>query len=302
MMIGGMKKRFEQVAVLMGGMSSERDVSIRSGTAVAAGLRDAGYRVSVVDVRDPEFELSPSAEAVFIALHGAYGEDGGVQTRLRAAGIPYTGADPESSRAAFDKSVSRERLRAAGVPIPEGRILDAPVSEPPLPLPLVVKPARQGSSVGCGFVFESGDWTPALAEAFRYDTRVVVEAYIEGSELTVGFIGTEPLPVVEIRAPDGRYDLRAKYTAGLTQYLAPAPLPDAARREAQEWSLRTYEALGCRGFGRVDLRRTPQGEWAVLELNTIPGFTPTSLLPKAAAAAGIPFPDLCDRILNLAEI
>ncbi|MDZ4199350.1 MAG: D-alanine--D-alanine ligase [Kiritimatiellia bacterium] len=297
-----MKKTWERVAVLMGGWSAEREVSLRSGAAVLEGLKDAGYGAEGVDLRSPKFELPEGTQAVFIALHGEFGEDGGLQAILQTRGIPYTGMGPEASRVAFDKSLTRDRLSAAGVPVPPGVTLDRPSEKPPLPLPLVVKPSRQGSSVGCGFVFQPDEWAEALTEAFRYDRKVVVETFIEGSELTVGFVGDEVLPVIEIRAPGGRYDLAAKYTVGMTEYLVPAPMEESVRIEVQELAARSYRALDGRGMGRVDLRRTPGGDLYVLELNTIPGFTRTSLLPKAAAAAGLSFSELCDRILRLARI
>ena len=297
-----MNKRFRHVAVLMGGFSEERDVSLRSGAAVARGLRTAGYSVEEVDVRSPHFNLSAKTDAVFIALHGRFGEDGGVQSILHSRGVPYTGCSPEASRVAFDKTLTRFRLQQVGIPVPRGCFLLQSCDEPPIPCPLVVKPARQGSSVGCHFVFDRADWASSLADALRYDGEAVVETFIEGTELTVGFVGMDPLPVIEIRAPGGRYDTKAKYTPGLTEYLVPAPISPEAKTRVQSLALKTYLALGGRGMGRVDLRMTPSGELFVLELNTIPGFTETSLLPKAAGAAGISFPNLCDRILQLSDI
>lgn len=301
-MMRGMARRFERVAVLLGGISEERDVSLRSGEAVAAGLREAGYVVAEVDVTSRAVDLPEGTEAVFLALHGAFGEDGGIQEILRRRGIPYTGSGPEASRLAFDKALSRERFRAGGIPVPPGQVLRGPVPEPPRPLPLVIKPARQGSSVGCRHVVEPEDWIPAQEEAFRYGPEAVVEAYIEGAELTVGIVGEDAMPVIEILAPNGRYDLAAKYTEGLTEYRVPAPLPAGETAAAQDLAGRAYRALGCRGLGRADMRRHPDGRLFVLEVNTIPGFTRTSLLPKAAAAAGMTFSGLCDRVLNLASV
>lgn len=297
-----MKREFHHVSVLLGGISEEREVSLRSGAAIARGLRAAGYRVTEVDVRSPELDLPEGTDAAFLALHGRFGEDGTVQTLLRERGVPYTGCGPEASRVAFDKTLTRQRLQDAKVAVPPGRSLTRAGEHPPLPCPLVVKPARQGSSVGCHFVFDPSEWGAAVEDALRYGGEAVVETFIEGSELTVGFVGDDALPVIEIRAPQGRYDTRAKYTAGLTEYLVPAPLPAGELDRIRDLASRAYRALDGRGMGRVDLRRSPGGDLYVLELNTLPGFTETSLLPKAAAAAGLSFPALCDRILQLAEL
>ena len=294
-------RKFRKVAVLMGGVSLEREVSLSSGAAVAEGLRESGYEVEEVDVRGRRLELPPGIEAVFIALHGEFGEDGGVQASLRELGLPYTGSDPESSALAFDKHASKLRLREAGVPTPAWDLL-GPGEPRAMPLPVVVKPQSQGSSFGVQRALEESQWPKALADALKFGGKALVETYIEGRELTVGLLGDEALPVVEICAPRGDYNYQAKYTAGITQYQAPAPLPEAEARLAQEVALATYRELGARGFGRVDLRRSTAGEMFVLELNTIPGFTKTSLLPKAAAAAGIGFQELCCRIMESAML
>ncbi len=283
----------------MGGFSNEREVSLRSGAAVARGLRQAGYTVAEVDIVGPDFVMPADVSAAFITLHGEFGEDGAIQERLEALGLPYTGSDPAASRLAFDKILSKEVLINHGVMTPAYEVL-RPGSRRSLPLPAVVKPPRQGSSFGVHKVLREADWAAALAEAMGYNGEVLVEEFIPGRELTVGIVGGQALPVIEIRAPDSNYDYRAKYTKGVTEYLAPAPLPDAVAQRCQQMALRTFQALGGRGFGRVDLRLRPDGALYVLELNTIPGFTETSLLPKAAAAAGLPFAALCDRILCLA--
>lgn len=283
----------------MGGFSNEREVSLRSGAAVARGLRQAGYTVAEVDIVGPDFVMPADVSAAFITLHGEFGEDGAIQERLEALGLPYTGSDPAASRLAFDKILSKEVLINHGVMTPAYEVL-RPGSRRSLPLPAVVKPPRQGSSFGVHKVLREADWAAALAEAMGYNGEVLVEEFIPGRELTVGIVGGQALPVIEIRAPDSNYDYRAKYTKGVTEYLAPAPLPDAVAQRCQQMALRTFQALGGRGCGRVDLRLRPDGALYVLELNTIPGFTETSLLPKAAAAAGLPFAALCDRILCLA--
>ena len=294
------QRRFQHVAVLKGGPSAERDVSLRSGAAITAGLRRRGYRVSEVDVTAEAVDVPADADAAFIALHGTFGEDGGLQEILQARGLPFTGSGAAASRRAFDKVVSKRVFEQAGIPTPRCQVMRRGDARQ-LPLPVVVKPPRQGSSIGLSKVFEEGEWAPALDLALSMGDEALVEVFIEGRELTVGIVGDQVLPVVEIRAPGGCYDYRAKYTAGLTEYLVPAPLPPEATRLCQELAWRTHQALGCRGLGRVDIRLAGDGAAFVLEMNTIPGFTETSLLPKAAKCAGLDFPDLCERILNLAE-
>jgi D-alanine-D-alanine ligase len=294
-----MSARFRRVAVLKGGPSAEREVSLASGAAVARALRGRGYDVSEVDVTDAALDLPPDIDAVFIALHGAFGEDGGAQAVLEARGIPFTGSGSVASRVAFDKTESKRVFEKAGIATARYEVLTRGQRRT-LRLPVVVKPPRQGSSIGLSKVFEEAQWASALETALAYDSEALVEAYIPGVELTVGIVGDQVLPVVEIRAPEGCYDYKAKYTKGLTEYLVPAPLSVEDTRRCQELAWQTYTALGCRGMGRVDIRLTPEGHAYVLEMNTIPGFTETSLLPKAARAAGLEFPELCDRILTLA--
>ncbi len=293
--------RFQQVAVLKGGPSAEREVSLASGAAISEALRGRGYTVHECDVDGVSLDLPAGVEAVFIALHGTYGEDGSLQAQLEARGMPFTGSGSASSRLAFDKVASKRCFDAAGIPTPAYEVLEGSARRT-LPLPLVVKPPRQGSSIGISKVFAEAEWPAALEAARAFGDDVLVEAFIEGRELTVGIVGGDVFPVVEIRAPDGYYDYRAKYTKGLTQYLVPAPLEAAVAAECQELAQRVFSALGCRGLGRVDIRLTPEGRPYVLELNSIPGFTGTSLLPKAAQAAGISFPDLCEKVLDLAAV
>ncbi|MBU4366919.1 MAG: D-alanine--D-alanine ligase, partial [Kiritimatiellae bacterium] len=224
---------FRNVAVLMGGPSLEREVSLRSGRAVTEGLRQAGYEVVEVDVKDRTrrpgrtFDLPPQVEAVFIALHGEFGEDGQVQDILTRKKVPYTGSRPEASRIAFDKVRSKQILVQHGIPTPAFEVL-RPGQARTLPLPVVVKPVRQGSSFGCHKVTAEADWPEALADAMTYNGEALVEAYIDGKELTVGIVEKEVLPVIEIRAPNDNYDYRAKYTKGVTEYLVPAPLDATA--------------------------------------------------------------------------
>jgi D-alanine-D-alanine ligase len=296
-----MKKKFHYVAVLKGGFSAERDVSLESGTAVAAGLREAGYTVAEIDITAPDFTVPGGIEAVFIALHGTFGEDGGAQMRLTELGLPYTGAGVEASRRAFDKLLTERCLRDAGIAVPESEVLRRGDGRM-LPLPVAVKPPRQGSSVGCSLVFDEAEWPRALDEALEYDDEMLVQRFIPGREFTVGIIAGEVLPIVEIVTAGGWYDYSAKYKVDTTRYVVPAVLDAETAARMQADALKTFDALGARGFGRVDFRMTPEYELFVLELNTIPGFTAHSLLPKAAKAAGIDFPALCDRILRTASL
>ena len=300
-MISGSSRRFRNVAVVMGGPSTERDVSLRSGAAVAAGLREAGYVVAEVDVKDRDVDVPGATEAVFVALHGEFGEDGEVQSVLEGKGIPYTGSGPRASWLSFNKSASKKTFDKKGIPSPVYEIL-CRGERRSLALPVVIKPPCQGSSIGVHRVLNEADWSAAAEDAFKYGPEIIVEAFVPGRELTVGIVGHEALPVVEIRAHDDWYDYKAKYTKGQTEYLVPAPLDEATARRCREIALRTFDALGCRDMGRVDIRMSQRGELLVLELNNIPGFTETSLLPKAAACAGIPFADLCARLMEMAGL
>lgn len=300
-------KRFKHVAVLMGGASSEGEISLLSGRAVLGALREAGYDAVPVELdrKTNAFELPAGVEAAFIALHGAYGEDGGVQAKLDAMGVPYTGSGAEASRVSFDKILSRAAFAAAGVPIPAGYALAAGEDEgdaPRLPLPVVVKPPRQGSSVGVSIVREAAAWRPAVAEARRFDPDPIVEAYVPGREWSVAIVGDTALPPMEIVPKTGWYDWRNKYAddAG-TAYLFPQDDPacdPALVARAQEVALAAYRAVGGRGVGRVDMRLAPGGGIFVLENNSIPGCTSHSILPKSAAKAGISQPELYARILE----
>lgn len=294
-----MTKKYKRVGVVMGGPSSEREVSLRSGAAIANGLRTTGYDVMEIDVTSHSLDIPPGVEAVFVALHGEFGEDGTIQLILRERGIPYTGSSPESSRMAFDKLLSKKRFEENGIPTPRYEVLKKG-GRLTIPVPVVAKPARQGSSIGVHCVFREADWPGAFEDALKYDADVLVEAFIEGSELTVGVVGDQVLPVLEIRPPQGFYSYDAKYTKGRTEYLVPAPIAADRAERCQAIAVQVFRALECSHMGRIDFRMTPAGELFVLELNSIPGFTETSLLPKAARAAGIEFAALCDRIMAMA--
>jgi len=293
------KKRFQKVAVLMGGPSSEREVSLRSGAAVANGLRERGYVVFEVIVgTDCCFEVPAGTEVAFVALHGRFGEDGTIQTLLHQQGIPHTGSSPEACARSFDKSRSKPVLAAAGIPTPGFEFLRKGQART-LALPVVVKPVRQGSSVGVSRVFAEEEWPAALELALGYDDIALVEEFVPGRELTVGVVGGMVLPLLEIVAPDGFFDYRAKYTDGVSRHVYPNDIPPETVRACQAAARATFQALGCAGMARVDIRLRPDGKFFVLELNNIPGMTPISLLPDAARAHGWSFSELCEIILNL---
>jgi D-alanine-D-alanine ligase len=290
------------ITVMLGGPSAEREVSLRSGAAVATALRTLGHKVHELDPRDETWVLSPETDAVFLALHGTYGEDGTVQSRLEERGVPYTGCDPAASRIGFDKVLTKQRLLSTGVPTARYAVFDSFVGDWPSGWnpPVVLKPVCQGSSVGLQFVERTADWAKALTEALRYDSRVLMEEKIVGRECTVGILGEEALPIVEVRPKLGAYDYRNKYTAGCTEYLCPAPFPVGTTAQIQMAALAAFRAIGGRDYGRIDVMVRPNGEPVVLEVNTLPGMTETSLFPKAAAAAGLSYAQLCQRMIDLA--
>jgi D-alanine-D-alanine ligase len=292
-----------RITVLAGGWSAEREVSLRSGMAVARGLRSLGHTVSELDPRDESWELGGDVDVVFLALHGTYGEDGQVQERLEALGVLYTGCDAASSRVAFDKVLTKRRCLARGVPTPRFEVLDASCASWPMGWtpPVVIKPVRQGSSVGLQIVERVEEFRAALAEALRYDREVLLEERIVGRETTVGILAGRALPVVEVRPRAGAYDYRNKYTPGATDYLCPAPLGSEATARVQAAGLAAFKAVGGRDYARVDVMVTAAGEPYVLEVNTLPGMTETSLLPKAADAAGLSFAALCQRMVEMAR-
>jgi D-alanine-D-alanine ligase len=285
------------ITVLKGGISAERDVSLKSGAAVAAALRGAGHAVTEVDVTAERFDLPP-CDIAFLALHGTFGEDGGVQLLLTQLGIPFTGCGAASSAVAFDKNLSKAKFVEAGVPTPGHQIL-LPGDTLTLPLPVVAKPPRQGSSVGITRVMTEADLAPAVELARQFQPDVLMEQFVTGQELTVGILGDTALPVVHIEPKDGFYDYQNKYTPGRTEYHCPADLDEATTRRVQEAALAAHRALGCEVYSRVDVLLDAEGRPWVLEVNTIPGMTETSLLPKSAAAVGLGFAALCERIMEL---
>lgn len=309
-----------RVAVLKGGRSFEREVSLRSGANVEAALRRLDHDVLSLDV-DRDLVRTLRAErpdAAFIAMHGQGGEDGTVQELLEIVGVPYTGSGVSASERAWDKVVAKSHFTEAGIPTPPSyafsqaafRELGAGDAlgeiEARLGLPLVVKPARGGSALGIRLAHEPGEVPGALMAALAYDNRLLLERYVAGRELSVSVLGNdapEALPIVEA-IPLGRefYDFESRYTPGATDLRAPADLPDGVADEVVGVALACYRALGCRGFARVDLILDAEGRPWVLELNTIPGLTDTSALPRAAEAAGMGFDGLVERVLDLASL
>lgn len=290
------------VTVMRGGPSAEREVSLRSGAAVAQALRECGYRVSEVDPQPGRWRLPPETDVVFLALHGTYGEDGAIQRELDELGVAYTGCDAEASRIGFDKLLTKQRLVAAGIPTPRFALFDSPQAgwPPGWQPPVVLKPVCQGSSVGLQFVDRVADWKRALGEALRHDTRVLLEQRVCGREATVGILDGRALPVVEVRPKTGVYDYQTKYTSGSTDYLCPAPFAPEITARIQDAGLGAFQAIGGRDYSRVDVMVDSSGAVYVLEVNTLPGMTETSLLPKAAAAAGISYTNLCHQMVQLA--
>jgi D-alanine-D-alanine ligase len=303
-----------KVAVLKGGRSLERGVSLRSGARVGDALERLGHEAVPIDVGADLVKRLVAArpDVAFVAMHGVGGEDGTAQELLELLGIPYTGPGAAACSRCIDKVLAKHAIREAGLPTPDWfaftqtafRELGAADAlgelEGRLGFPLVVKPSRGGSSLGVRFAAAPGEVPQALVSAFSYDDRVLTERFVDGRELAVSVLGEEALPVVEaIPAEGDRYDFEARYEIGRTRFVCPAELSEDDRRAVTEAALATYRALGCTGFARVDLILDAGGPW-VLEANAIPGLTDTSLLPQAAEAAGMAFEQLVERILDLA--
>jgi len=291
------------ITVMLGGPSAEREISLRSGAGVVKALRSLGHTVFEIDPKTPDWVLPPETDVVCLApLHGTYGEDGTVQRQLEKLGALYTGCDAESSRVAFDKVLTKQRCLAAQVPTAKFLVVNSEKTSWPQGWqpPLVVKPVRQGSSVGLQFVERVEDWPNALAEALKFDSEVLVEEKIVGRETTVGILDGKALPVVEVRPKVGNLDYKNKYTAGATEYFCPADFDAATTKRIQDAALGAFQAIGGRDYARVDVMVRANGSPVVLEVNTQPGMTETSLLPKAAAVVGIGYAELCQRMINLA--
>jgi D-alanine-D-alanine ligase len=288
----------KKVAVLLGGPGPEREVSLRSGAAVARALRSLGAFVQEVDVKNSSLSLPEPIDLAYNMIHGTFGEDGQIQEILERQGIPYTGEGVAGSQLAFDKILSKRKFDEHGVPTGRWHVIAAG-QRPRLEVPFVVKSPRQGSSVGVHIIKDSADLDAALEDCFRFGEAVIVEEFFSGRELTVGILGDVALPVIEIVPREGFYDYQHKYTKGASEYFVPAPIGDEATQAVQYAALAAKRALGLEIYSRVDVILASDGSLNVLEINTIPGMTETSLLPKAAAAAGLDFPTLCERIASL---
>ncbi|HEY2083318.1 MAG TPA: D-alanine--D-alanine ligase [Verrucomicrobiae bacterium] len=297
----------KKIAVLMGGPGSERDVSLATGRGVSKALRSLGAEVVDVDVRDEQFALPKDVDFAFITIHGTFGEDGQLQKILEERGVPYTGDGVEGSRAAFDKILSKEKFREHNVVTPEWEIVEAG-HHPTISIPLVVKAPRQGSTVGVVIVKDASELDSAMAEAGKYDRKLLIEQFVPARELTIGVLGDQALPILEIIPKGGFYDFNNKYpflnpqAGGAAEHVCPAKIDPAKTKEIQEQALCAFRALGLVVYGRVDILLSDSGKSFVLEANTIPGMTEASLLPEAAAAAGIGYVDLCARIIALSRL
>ncbi|OIO37654.1 MAG: hypothetical protein AUJ75_03820 [Candidatus Omnitrophica bacterium CG1_02_49_10] len=293
----------DKIGVLAGGVSSEREVSLASGRAVHKALTDEGLNAVIIDLGENYYSdiMKADIDFAFISLHGGPGEDGTVQMLLEYRDIPYTGSGVAASRAAMNKAVSHSRFASSGIPAPRHNVLwkGEEVSPGGLKFPLVVKPACEGSSIGLTIVDKADGFLGAVNEAFKYGKFIIIEEYIKGSDITVGIIGEEALPVIKIVPKARFYDYRSKYTKGMSEYLVPAPIDSVIYKKAQDLALKTHRALGLSGFSRIDMILGEDGDIYVLEANSIPGMTETSLLPKAAGAMGIDFNKMCLRLVDL---
>ena len=305
------------VAVVMGGPSAEHEISLKSGHGVAQALAARGWRVErlvIPKTLTPEEALEETrrgliashADVAFLALHGAFGEDGSVQQLCEDLSIAYPGSGPQASRLGLDKVESRRRFEQADLTVPHWQLVPSTLAATRAAIragfsyPLVIKPTNQGSSIGVSLVAADDHVAPAVREAARYDERLLIEGFVQGREVTVGIVEERALPLVEIRPRHAFFDYTAKYTPGQTDYLVPAKLPASTARRVQACGLRAHEAIGCRHLSRVDMILNAKDEPVILEVNTIPGFTATSLLPKAAACLGVSYDELCERLVKLA--
>ena len=288
-----------KIGVLMGGLSEEREISFKTGTAIFKALGDKGYKAIGIDAgRDiPGVLLKKKIDIAFIALHGRYGEDGCMQGLLEVMGIPYTGSGVKASALAMDKAAAKKVMLYHGVSTPASCIYEEG-AKPKVKAPLVVKPACQGSAIGVSIVRKEAGLKAALKEAAKFSGPVLIEKYIKGRELTVSILDGRVLPIIEIRPKEGFYDYTAKYTKGMTEFVVPAPIAKSAEKKVAKEALKAFEALGCSGAARVDVILDARGTPFVLEVNTIPGMTELSLFPRAAEAAGLDYPALVEEMLK----
>jgi D-alanine-D-alanine ligase len=288
------------ITIMMGGPSAEREVSLRSGAEVSKALRSLGHSICEIDPKDP-WTLPSETDVVFLALHGTYGEDGTVQDEMEKLGAIYTGCDSEASRIGFNKFLTKQKFVEAEVPTAKFELIESANASWPRGWnpPVVLKPACQGSSVGLQIVERVSDWSAALTEAFRHGSPLLMEEKIVGRECTVGILGEEVLPILEVE-PKGVYDYNTKYHSKTTEYFCPARFDDATTKRVQNAAFQAFKAIGGRDYSRVDIIVRESGEPVVLEVNTLPGMTATSSLPKIAEAAGIAYEELCQRMVDLA--
>lgn len=303
------KEKYGHVAVLMGGVSSEREISLMSGSGVLKALTSRGIdAVSVDPAEGIGGLLKEHFDRVYIALHGRFGEDGTIQGVLEYLQIPYTGAGVQASAIAMDKAATRTVWADAGLPVARGLVVhdagEAKSVIERLGRDLVVKPSREGSSIGVVRLKDTDVVTleKALSEALRFDTDVVVEERIFGKELTVAILGGKALPLIDIQAPDGDYDYKNKYWGNAVRYVCPAEIAPEVSQKVSAAAERAFAALGARGWGRIDVMMREDGSFVLLELNTSPGMTPHSLVPMAARAAGLSYEDLVERVLDMASL
>ncbi|MFH1458312.1 MAG: D-alanine--D-alanine ligase [Candidatus Omnitrophota bacterium] len=303
---------FGTIGVLMGGLSSEREISLKSGSAVYEALKSLELEVLAIDITTDSVEenvkllKSKRIDCAFLALHGRFGEDGQIQDILETMKIPYTGSGVRASQLAMDKAASRSIFESHGLRVPQYKLLDRASYhgelelDPRLNFPLVIKPVTQGSSIGLSIVREKDKLKKAIDLAFTFDDRILMEEYIKGREVTVGILNRQSLPVIEIIPRNLFFDYEAKYQPGMTDYAVPAPLEEGIAEKVSTAALWAHQLLGCRGFSRVDMILSDYNDVVVLEVNTIPGLTSTSLLPKAAKAVGIEFGTLCLELIKIA--
>ena len=298
----------KKIGVLMGGLSSERKVSLASGNAILGALKDKGYDAVAVDVgRDVGDQLRRSGvEVAFNGLHGKFGEDGAIQGLLEIMGIPYTGSGILASAMGMNKIISKTVFKAYGLHVGPFMVVSVGDKEPlmtaqmELGFPLVVKPSSEGSSVGVSVVNMGDELAPAVKLAFSYDREILIEKYIRGMEVQVGILGDRALGAIEIVPKDVFYSYKAKYEQGMSAHFFPARVPEAVYKRTLDAGLAAHRALGCRGYSRVDFIIDAAGDPYILEVNTLPGMTDTSLLPDIARGVGLSFPDLVEEILRLA--
>jgi D-alanine-D-alanine ligase len=291
-----------KIAVLLGGPSSERAVSLKSGAAVAEALKKLGASpVKILVGRDTSWLARlkrARPDFVFIALHGKYGEDGAAQSELESRGFAYCGSGPAASALAMDKAETKRVLEASGIRTPAGRIARRGMKVPAASFPCVVKPSDEGSAVGVSIARSRKELLKAVKSALKYSSSALIEKYIPGVEITAAVLDGKCLPLIEIVPKGSFYDYRSKYSPGMSDHIVPARITPAAAREASKIAVRSFRRLGCRAFGRVDMKVAPDGRIYVFEVNTIPGLTSTSLFPDAARAAGISFEHLIERMIR----